>query len=111
MLTRLLLLALIAAPLALPPYGPVRAEDGVMGEDDDDHDHDRAHELLEQGEIHPLREIIARVARDYPGEVVGVSLSRNDGHWVYDFKILTPEGRVLALTVDAESLDVLGDED
>ena len=40
---------------------------GVAGDD-----HDRARQALEAGEVLPLRSILERVERDYPGQVLDV---------------------------------------
>jgi uncharacterized membrane protein YkoI len=39
-------------------------------------DHDRARQAVEAGEVLPLRTILERVERDYPGQVVEVELER-----------------------------------
>jgi hypothetical protein len=56
------------------------------------HDHDRAREALERGEALPLADILARVRLDRGGEVVGVSFEREDGRWIYAFKVVGATG-------------------
>ena len=67
----------------------------------DDHDHERARRALQAGELLPLDEILKRVRKAQPGEVLEVELEREDGRWVYEFKILPPSGRVFELKLDA----------
>lgn len=59
-----------------------------------DSDHDRARKALEPGEILPLRTIIARLERDYPGQIrVGKSVApgtRVDGRGFLSIRRLTP---------------------
>ncbi|HLU77702.1 MAG TPA: PepSY domain-containing protein [Burkholderiales bacterium] len=74
---------------------------------DDARDHDRAREALEAGEVMPLPRILDRVERDYPGRVLEVELERDDGRWLYEIKLLQPDGRVLKLDVDAADARVL----
>ncbi len=109
---RLSLLLLVVAALAIAPSVALHADDGAHEEEglDNDSDHDRARDLLEHGEINPLSEIIAHVASAYPGEVVAVALARKQERWVYRFKILTADGRLRTLSVDAKSMDVVHEE-
>lgn len=72
-----------------------------------DHDHDRARAALERGEALPLAEVLARVRPELGGEVVGVDFEREDGRWVYEFKVIGPAGRLVEVQVDAATARVL----
>jgi uncharacterized membrane protein YkoI len=50
------------------------------GGDGQGSDHDRARQALEAGEVLPLRTILERVEREYPGQVLEVELERDRGH-------------------------------
>lgn len=95
-LWRPLLLALFAALLT--------GGSGVSSASDD---HDRARQALEAGEVLPLRTILERIEREYPGQVIDVELER--GHekgpepWIYEVKVLRPGGSLVKLKVDARS--------
>lgn len=82
---------------------------GVAG---DDHDHDRARQALEAGEVLPLRSILERVEREYPGQVVDVELEREHKEqrerWVYEVKVLRAGGALVKLKVDARDGTVIG---
>jgi uncharacterized membrane protein YkoI len=67
----------------------------------DEHDHDRARRALESGEIVPLRTILERVERDYPGQIMEVELEREDARWLYEIKVLRTGGSLVKLTFDA----------
>lgn len=73
----------------------------------DDDDHERARRALEAGEILPLRVVLDRVAVEYPGEVLEVELEREDGIWVYEIKLLSRDGGMLELELDAREASVL----
>lgn len=73
-----------------------------------DGDHDRARQALEAGEVLPLRAIIGRVERDYPGQIVEVELEREDGRWEYEIKVLRAGGVLVKLKFDARDGRVLG---
>jgi uncharacterized membrane protein YkoI len=86
-------IALAAALLAsLAASAPAWADDG--------HDHDRARQALEAGEILPLKTILERVERDYPGQVLGVELDRKDTRWIYKIRVLRSGGTMLGLKLD-----------
>lgn len=83
--------------------GGVAAEAAPRG------DHDRARSAVEAGEVRPLEDILARIRPSYPGRLLDARLrQRGPGSWLYDIRLLQPDGRVLALTVDARSGRVLG---
>ena len=83
---------LCAAFAAVPGYGD---------------DHARTRAALQTGEIRPLGEIMAAAKRDTPGEVVEVELEREHGRWIYEVKILTPQGEVRRVDYDARSAERL----
>ena len=68
---------------------------------------DRARRALESGEILPLREILQRVERDTPGQVIEVELEREAGRWLYEIKMLAAGGAIVELEVDARDGSVL----
>jgi uncharacterized membrane protein YkoI len=90
---------LVAAPSSLWARG---------GHEDD---HDRARRALEQGEVLPLAEILARVRGELGGEVVGVSFEREHDHWVYEFKVIGAGGRLVEVYVDGATAEVLEREE
>ena len=96
---RRLTVALLAALLA----GGSSA--GIAGDD-----HDRARQALEAGEVLPLRTILERVERDYPGQVIDVELEREKGveRWIYEVKILRTGGSLIKLKVDARDGSIIG---
>jgi len=84
---------LLLAPLFLLAAAPARA--------DDRRDHERARAALAAGQIRPLTDLLAEVERRYAGRVVEAELDREDGRWVYEFKLLPPSGRVFEVHLDA----------
>lgn len=75
---------------------------------------DRARQAMQQGEILPLSDIRRQVRDQFGGKIVGVDLVQGDEDalhsppWVYDIKVLSPEGRVLFVHMDASNGRVLG---
>jgi len=77
--------------------------------------HDRARQALEAGEVLPLRTILERVEREYPGQVIDVELEREHANkrerWVYEVKVLRSGGSLVKLKVDARDGTILGGKD
>ncbi len=74
---------------------------------DDRRDHERARAALLAGEVLPLQDVLAKVQRSHPGEVLEVELEREHGRWVYELKVLQRGGQLLRLDVDAKTAVVL----
>src|SRR5690606_16733551 len=93
---------LVAGALALSP----RAQAG------DHDDHVEARLLLQRGEILPLSRILAIVQQRVPGDVVEVELEHGKHHgWEYEVKVLTAQGRVREVKLNARSGEVRKVED
>ncbi len=71
----------------------------------DDRDHDRARIAREAGEVVPLERLLAEVARTEPGKVIDVDLERGHGRYVYEVKLLAPDGRRRKILYDARTLE------
>jgi uncharacterized membrane protein YkoI len=98
---RVALAAVLLATVAIA--GPGRADDG--------HDHDRARQALEAGEILPLKTILDRVEREYPGQVLGVELERQDTRWIYKIRVLRSGGTMLGLKLDGRDGTLLSSKE
>ncbi len=86
--------------LALPGSGVSFAADNS--------DHDRARQAVEAGDVLPLRTILDRVEREYPGQVMEVELDREKGEWVYEIKLLRKGGVLTKLKIHARDGTILG---
>ena len=72
----------------------------------DDHDEgrrDAVRRAVEAGEIRSLADILAAVRGKLPGEVAGVEIERDDGRWIYEFRVVDRKGRLYEVQVDARS--------
>ena len=74
----------------------------------DNADHERARQAVEAGDVLPLRTILDRVERDYPGQVMEVELDREKGEWVYEIKLLRKGGTLMKLKIQARDGTILG---
>jgi uncharacterized membrane protein YkoI len=76
---------------------------------DEDHDHDRARDLYQRGEIRALSDILPVVHAVAPGDIVTVDLIRLGDRWAYRFQVVAGDGRRSTVDVDARSAVILPD--
>ena len=90
--------------------------DGDGGDDDhggdDDGDNDRRNrddvrDYVRKGKLKSLAQILARVRKSHPGDVVSVKLDRVSGDYVYRIRLIDTGGVLVRLTVDAASSAIL----
>lgn len=72
-----------------------------------DDDHERAREALARGEILPLTEILERVQAQYPGQVLETEFDREWLRYYYELTVLTDNGYVLEIEVDAATGEII----
>jgi uncharacterized membrane protein YkoI len=77
----------------------------------DDEDHEIARRLLAEGRIKPIAELFKSVSATVPGDVLEVEFEVEHGRYVYEFKILKTDGKVVEVEVDAADGKLLKVED
>ncbi|MTH79792.1 PepSY domain-containing protein [Paracoccus aestuariivivens] len=102
-LTALLWLGPAVAPHAQSPLPPLEAEDGL--------DAGFARGAVLRGEILPLDQILDIVRAEFDGQIVEIQLELEEGVLTYEFDILSPEGRLFEVEIDAASGKILEVED
>lgn len=108
-----LLLATVLCSLLL---SPVRAGTEALPQVgfDDGLDAGAARAAMLRGEILPLEQILGIVRKAFPGEVIEIELELDDGALTYEFDILSPDGRLFEVDVEAATgriLEVEEDDD
>lgn len=91
--------ALAAVAIAARPAAPVRAGDH-------DADYKAARQAVQKGEIRPLSDILAEIRGKLPGDVVGVEIEQEHGHWLYEFRVTDNQGRLFEVEVNARTADI-----
>jgi uncharacterized membrane protein YkoI len=95
-----------AADLLRIPPG-VELEEGI--------DADAVLRAVQRDELMPLGRVLDILRTERQGEVVEIELDVDDGRVIYDFDVLTSEGRLYAVAIDAVTGQVveveLEDED
>lgn len=102
------LLAMIICPLSLAQMPEPQAQQQSKNQPRHDHMHSR--KALLAGDILPLRTILDKVEQQYPGQVLEVELEHNQQQWRYEVKLLSNNGQLLKLLVDAQTGEVLGEK-
>jgi len=77
----------------------------------DDVGPETAKRLLSEGRIKPLSEILDAVRRQVAGEMLEVELELEKTGYVYELKLLRPDGKVQEIEADAASGKILKIED
>lgn len=73
--------------------------------------HNEALKLRSKGVIMPLSTLLDAVDTRYPlAQILEVELDRDDGRYVYEIELITRDGVVRELTLDAASAAILHDE-
>ena len=102
---RLLALMLTVTMLAL--FAGCSGVAMAFGHDKDDPhemtDEDKALNARERGEVLPLEQVMAKLEGRFSGEISGIELEKEDGIWVYEFKVISPQGLMMELHIDAKT--------
>lgn len=84
---------------------PSHAEDD--GDGDKDNRLEAVQEAVERGEIKSLGALKDIVRAAYPGDIVHVSTHRDNGRFLYEFRVLRKDGRLIEIEMDAASGRIL----
>ncbi len=64
---------------------------------------DLVRELVAKGELLPLDEILRRNERELVGRILEIELERTSTGYVYEIKVLRPDGRKIELKIDGRT--------
>ncbi|MDP5305756.1 PepSY domain-containing protein [Paracoccus spongiarum] len=70
-----------------------------------------ARDAVARGAFLPMERILTIVSRDHPGELVEIELEQEDGVWEYEVEIVTPQGRLIEVRLQAATGRILRVED
>ncbi len=73
----------------------------VGGQDSAATDVELARDLVERGQILPLAQVLSRLQASHPGKVIEVELEYSDGILVYEVDLITTEGRLIEVDMNA----------
>ena len=74
-------------------------------------DFEVARDAVERGEILPLARVLALLEQQHPGQVIEVELEISDGIRVYEIELVTPDGRLIEVDMNAATGEILDYEE
>lgn len=110
MLARALLLSL---PLLLGAFAPAHTQDGILPplEPEDGLDASFARAAVLRHEILPLDQILDVLRKDHKGEIIEIQLEFEEGILAYEFDLISPDGRVYEVEIEAATGRIIEIED
>lgn len=66
-----------------------------------------ARDLVERGEILPLAKVLALLQARHPGQIVEVELEYSHGKLVYEVDMITRDGRLIEVDMDAATGEIV----
>jgi len=70
-------------------------------------DLDHIRDLVRAGKLLPLTTLRAQVLKQWPGELIGVTVGGEHGAILYEFRILDAAGKMVEVEVDAATGQIL----
>ncbi|MGE0666422.1 MAG: PepSY domain-containing protein [Sphingomonadales bacterium] len=70
-------------------------------------DQDDARDAYQRGEIMSLEDIRRNVQRDFNGQIIRTKLRSENADYVYNFRLLSPDGNMMSIDVDAKTSRVI----
>ncbi|MDH4981532.1 PepSY domain-containing protein [Hyphomicrobium sp. D-2] len=77
----------------------------------DDLGPEEAQRLLQSGRIKSLADIVSIVQKQVDGDLIDAELDEEDGVYIYELKILRPNGRLQEIEAEASTGKILKIED
>ncbi|MEO8325679.1 MAG: PepSY domain-containing protein [Nitrospirota bacterium] len=60
-----------------------------------------------KAEVVPVEQLLQKVKKEFEGIILELELEEEDLRWIYEVKLLTPQGNVLKIDYDAKTMAVL----
>jgi len=102
---------LLAGLLALAMRPAMAENGGETDKEEEEEDHVRALKALEKGDVRPLSEILAKLEGRLDGDVVGIEFEAEGERYIYEFKLVRPDGHLVSVYVDAGTGAILRRQD
>ena len=99
-LALLFTLSLVAPAMA---GTPVNCQQHRAGDFDGPVDQEGARAAVKRGDAAPFEQILKAVRPQIKGEIVGQALEQHQGVWLYEFRVVGPDGHMRYLHVGARS--------
>ena len=73
-------------------------------------DQDLARRGLEEGAILPLDKVLAAVRERFAGDIAKIELEQDRDRWLYEIKMIAPDGVMIEIHVDARTGSILNEK-
>lgn len=73
-------------------------------------EHDEILRYIERGELIALDQLLAQHAARLQGRIIDIELEREHGRFIYEIKLLSPQGELREVYIDASSGGWLGQD-
>lgn len=111
-------MVLVLAGVAAQPWPQATADEAGRHDGASEHehehdvepDHDKVRRAREHGDVRPLEDILPMVRQRFAGEIAQIEIERRRNRWIYEFKVIAPNGQLLEIGVDANTSQVLSVE-
>jgi len=60
-----------------------------------------------KSEVVPVERVFQQVQTEFEGIILELELEDEESHWIYEVKLLTPQGNVLKIEYDAKTMALL----
>ncbi|MDR4496290.1 MAG: PepSY domain-containing protein [Nitrospirales bacterium] len=60
-----------------------------------------------KAEVVPVERVFQQVKSEFEGIILELELEDEESQWIYEVKLLTPQGNVLKIEYDAKTMDLL----
>jgi uncharacterized membrane protein YkoI len=97
------LIFLILAALATPASGAAMTNCHLRGDFEGAIDQDGARAAVKRGDASPFEKILKAARPQIQGEIVGQLLEQHQGVWLYEFRIVAPDGHMHYMHFGARS--------
>jgi uncharacterized membrane protein YkoI len=72
-----------------------------------DDDQDRAMNALKRSEVLPLERVLPRIEAEFGARLLAIELQSSAQGYIYELEMITPDGRIIQIPVDAATGTVL----
>jgi uncharacterized membrane protein YkoI len=91
----IIVLGVILAPaVGLHAFAQPSSRYHMPGDFDGAVDQDGARKAVKRGDAAPFVDILGRVRPQIKGEIVGQKLEQHQGVWLYEFRVIGPDGHM-----------------
>lgn len=97
------LIVLVFVALTMPAFGAAMNRCHASGDFEGSLDQDGARQAVKRGDAAPFEKILKAARPQIQGEIVGQILEQHQGVWLYEFRVVAPDGHMHYMHFGARS--------